>query len=50
MTAFEQGYRDFLLGKKVEENPFDLKDYPYTARRWNDGWLSARLRKIEKAL
>lgn len=49
MTAFEQGYEAFLLGKSAEDNPFDPKEFPCISKRWGEGWQAARLRKIEKA-
>lgn len=49
MTAFEQGYEAFIRGQKAEDNPFDLKDYPFTSKRWVDGWKSAQAKRTEIA-
>lgn len=48
MTAFEQGYAAFLKGLQRDENPFDVKDYPFTFRRWVEGWNKAYRARQEK--
>lgn len=45
MTAFEQGYHDFLHGKKKEENPFDKETCPNSLKRWAQGWDRAANRR-----
>jgi ribosome modulation factor len=42
MTAFEQGYHDFLHGKSEEQNPYDKEKSPNSLKRWAEGWKKAR--------
>lgn len=49
MTAFEQGYEAFITGNKAEDNPFDPKNYPFTSKRWSEGWKSAQAKRAETA-
>ncbi len=41
MTAFEQGYKEFLDGKQKDGNPFDGETCPYSNKRWECGWNKA---------
>lgn len=47
MTAFEQGYADFLKGREVDDNPYDFDECPYSFKRWKAGWLACKAKRAE---
>lgn len=48
MTAFEQGYKAFLDGLSKEMNPYDFDDCPFSRKRWDAGWLSAKAKRSDQ--